>query len=375
MTARTAAPTLRWDDGRPRVLMTDGWLTNAGDAAIALGTESLIRRHAPDASVRHAAYGADEVGDRYPSLSLVPPLEALVGTRWAPGIGALDLVAQADLIISQGGGFLREGYAPWGRIDALDRAAATGVPLVLLGQTIGRFDHAFARRSLGSVLRAATVVVVRDPLSVHHAVELGADRQSVIFGTDLALALAPQRSVTGPTPPRDPDAPVAVILTDHLADDGRADRAVVATDLLNAAVEAYPDRTIEVWSSAQGAGDDRDEHMASTIVGALPPKARARLHHHAEHVDAHQLVERTSRAATVLSMRLHPALLAAAQGTPALLLLEDQKAGTVAGTSLAGGTLARVADPPPADLGPLPDRLAMVDALLGKQLASPGTRP
>jgi hypothetical protein len=79
--------------------------------------------------------------------------------------------------------------------------------------------------------------------------------------------------------------------------------------------------------------------------------------------------------AAVVSMRFHPPLLAAAQGTPAVLLLDDQKAGAVAGTSLAGNRVADIARLPAPDLGDLPARLAEVEALLAKQLASPGTRP
>ncbi len=44
-----------WPAGSPRVLVTDCWLQNAGDAAIAVATQRLILDIAPGASVLHAA--------------------------------------------------------------------------------------------------------------------------------------------------------------------------------------------------------------------------------------------------------------------------------------------------------------------------------
>src|SRR5947199_121054 len=68
-----------WPEGSPRVLVSDAWLANAGDGAIALATQARVRRLAPDAAVLHSAYQADLVGDRYPELALVPPLAGLTG--------------------------------------------------------------------------------------------------------------------------------------------------------------------------------------------------------------------------------------------------------------------------------------------------------
>jgi polysaccharide pyruvyl transferase WcaK-like protein len=365
---------IAWPDGRPRVLVTDGWFTNAGDAAIAVATERLVRQHAPGAAVLHAAYGAEVVGDRYPELSFAPPLDALLGSRWSAGSAeGRELVAGADLVVSQGGGFLREEYEPWTRLDALEQVVAMDLPLLLLGQTIGRFDLAFARRALGTVLRGAVGVVVREEASGHHAVDLGADPAAVVLGADLALVLARDR-------PRvrraaGPDAPVAVVLTDHVVERDRPERLELAAEVLSAAVRGHPDRRIEVWSSAQGAGEDRDEHVADLAVEALAPKERERVVQIRAHVDADELLARTRDAAAVVSMRFHPALLAVAQGTPGVLLLDDQKAAAAAGTSLDRGTLADISRPRTPDLGGLPTRLVQAEAVLAKQLASPGARP
>jgi hypothetical protein len=156
-----------WPAGTPRVLMTDCWLQNAGDAAIAIATKRMILRFAPSAAILHAAYGADSVGERYPELAIVPPLDSLLGTRWAEpdretGVDGPALVSGADFVFSQGGGFLREGYQPWSRIDALLRATDLVGSVSLLGQTIGVFTTAFGRVALGELLRRSSAVLVRD---------------------------------------------------------------------------------------------------------------------------------------------------------------------------------------------------------------------
>jgi polysaccharide pyruvyl transferase WcaK-like protein len=368
-----------WPPGRPRILVTDCWLTNAGDAAIAVATQQLIERHAPGAAVLHAAYGSDLVGDRYRGLRFVPPLDALVGTRWSGSGLDPGLVAGADLVVSQGGGFLREEYEPWSRLDALDRVASSGTPLVLLGQTIGRFDLALARCMFQSVLRAAVAVVVRDPASVHHVLDLGADPARVVLGTDVALHLAPRLRSDEPEPP-EADAPIAVVLSDYTVERDRARRHELAAAVLAAVTGALPDRAIEVWSSAQCAGDEQDEAIGAASVERLRAPDRERVRLVRTHVDAGQLLARTASAAAVVSMRLHPALLAAAQHTPALLVLDDQKTGVFEGTPLAATVVsgadavavsarvaARAASLPgstPAGLGALPARLARTEDVL-----------
>src|SRR6185503_91700 len=73
-----------WPPGRPRILVSDAWLANAGDGAIALATQARIARLAPGAAILHAAYQGDLLADAYPELALVPPLAALAGVT--PGI-------------------------------------------------------------------------------------------------------------------------------------------------------------------------------------------------------------------------------------------------------------------------------------------------
>jgi hypothetical protein len=61
-----------WPLGVPRVLVTDAWLANTGDGAIALAVEELIRSVWPAVAVLHAADQADLVGSDLPGLRFVP---------------------------------------------------------------------------------------------------------------------------------------------------------------------------------------------------------------------------------------------------------------------------------------------------------------
>ena len=100
-----------WPSGHPRILTTDAWLANAGDAALAIATETLVRRCAPEAAILHAAYHGAELGPRLPQLRFTAPLDQLTGSACAsPAEGWQEvqptLVAGADAVISLGGGFL-----------------------------------------------------------------------------------------------------------------------------------------------------------------------------------------------------------------------------------------------------------------------------
>lgn len=323
-----------WPDGAPRILLTDCWLQNAGDAAIAVAMQRMIRRFAPGAAVVHAAYGVEVVGDRYPELVLVPPLDALLGTRWSEpdrtsGIDGPALVAGADLVISQGGGFLREGYQPWARIDALLRATELVGGISLLGQTIGVFDRTFAREAFRGIMQHAHAVLVRDRHSGSSAVDLGADPAIVHLGTDFSLdmvesaLLEPDRGSVAP--PSDARG-VGVVLSDHVVPGESADRAGVGARLLEAVLERSGSDPVTVWSSSQGIPrDSEDDVVARAAVELLSAEGRRRITVVPGHLDAYDVFRWSRAFPSLVSMRFHPALLAAAQGIPSVLAMSDPK--------------------------------------------------
>jgi polysaccharide pyruvyl transferase WcaK-like protein len=308
------------------VLVADCWLANAGDAAIAIATDRLVRHVAPSAAVLHAAYGSDLLATTYPELALVPPLDALLGIEgaaslpadWSPRAAAA-ITRDADVVLSQGGGFLIEAYQPWTRIAAHAEVLRREIPLMIVGQTIGRFDAASWRSLLGHVLRASQLVAVRDPGSMLNALELGADPSRVALTSDLTLTLFD-------TPP--PDAPhrgVGVVLSGHQARlAARGDGLAESTAVLRAVVDAAPDEAITLFSTVQGLGAhglEDDLAIAEAAAATLEPEERRRVRVVDGHVSACDAVLHAAAQRAVVTQRLHPGIFALASGVPAALLV------------------------------------------------------
>src|SRR5262245_25363533 len=117
------------------------------------------------------------VGDRYPELELAPPLECLVRDNlpWtderdhAERDSVERLVAEADLVIAPGGGFLYEHYNPEGRLATYEALLDRGKRLVFYSQSIGEFNDPTMRARLAAILRASALVLVRDQISYETA--------------------------------------------------------------------------------------------------------------------------------------------------------------------------------------------------------------
>lgn len=332
------------------MLVTDCWLANAGDAALALATEQAVRRAAPGAAVLHAAYQGDLLGDRYPELEMVPPLSALLGTEFAPpspekwsGEHGLGLVADADLVVSQGGGFLLEHYQPWERLFALARVIELGKPLVLLGQGIGHFRLARARALMRAIVRGAHAVSVRDEHSYDHVIDLGADADRVRLTGDLTWLLV------SPTRQSSEHVGVGVLLTQHEhAPDNALDRQALSNEVLSEVLSRTGDETITIASTVQGLaarGFEDDTSTAEAAVAALPAAQRARVAIVEGYLTAEQALARFGSCRAVVTQRLHPAVFALAQGVPAALLLGGDKAAVLDGAGVDALVCRRPDDP------------------------------
>lgn len=336
-----------WPAGHPRVLVTDGWYANLGDVAIALGLERLIREIAPSAAVVHAAYQWDCVGRRIDDLSVAPPLEQLLDLPWtAPAIGwhgdADALVAGADVVVAQGGGYLVEAYEPWGRLAALATVARRGTPVGLVGVSIEPFTTSRGRRLVGGVLRAARTVVTRDAPSQLVARDLGAT--GVELGCDLALAWLSSPDVAAAYTVADESRRgVSLVLTDHHPTlSARAGVRDLAARVLTAVVDALDDDTpLVACPTVAGlpavAGED-DDAVLRALVAGLDPRRRAKAESMLSPTPATpaDLVERIGRTRALVTMRLHPSLFAAATATPFLLVFGSRRGALYDGTSFAG---------------------------------------
>lgn len=359
-----------WPPGRPRVLVTDAWLANAGDGMIAIAVDRIVRTLAPHAAIVHAAYHLDPVRDAFPDLRFAPPLSTLVGVEGAPSAPTgwddptgLQFVRDADIVVSQGGGFLLEHYQPWERLFALSEVVSLGRPLVILGQSVGQFRAARARALLRHILRGARHVTVRDDDSRAAVLDLGADPSRVTLASDLSLTLFDQAPAKAKG---DEDAGVAVVLTAHEhADQTAAERAELASEVLGEVVKRVSGEPVTLASTVQGLGRyglEDDALTAAAALSALPPDLRSRVHLVEGYVGPTEAIALYRSQRAVVSQRLHPMLVAVSQGVPAALLLSANKAGV-----LSGGGVERFVCRQPTNAAA---RRRALDAVLNRKAVS-----
>ncbi|MCW2529734.1 MAG: glycosyl transferase group 1, partial [Pseudonocardiales bacterium] len=225
----------------PRVLLANHWHDdNRGDSAITQGILSVLRATAPTSTVTVATLA--EPGDlsnggtrhlerfwpglRVESSPIATELRGRMGKRSRPRIvvdAALwaarlspdlfnvltgkgrsawsALMAEQDLVILVGGSNIFDDHGVPAvlslprLVEVLSPAQAgvrTGVPVVLLGHTLGPFARPLGRRIAGRLLAGVTRVVVRESTSVPVARRIGA--VVVEEAPDMAFAITPEHS-------------------------------------------------------------------------------------------------------------------------------------------------------------------------------------
>jgi polysaccharide pyruvyl transferase WcaK-like protein len=342
-----------WPGGRPRILVADAWLANAGDGAIAIATERRLRRLAPGAAILHAAYQGDLLAHAYSELEIVPPLSALVGLcRLLPEQTGWDrdacerLVAGADVVLSQGGGFVMEHYDPWERLRAWELVVERGIPIAFGAQTVGPFTRARERAILRRVYESAVVVALREAESVEHVTELGAAPERTLVTADEAFSLFPPE----PSAERERRG-IACVLSRHpcLRADGSiahpGDRLDSLRKLVSQLVRLADGEHVTLLSTQQGLGHlsrglEDDAEVAAAVVRGLPRRQARRIRLSRRHLPALECARAIGEHRALVSMRMHPAIFGLASGVPTVLANEGFKAsGTFEGLGL-GAALA-----------------------------------
>jgi polysaccharide pyruvyl transferase WcaK-like protein len=322
----------------PLILIVDGWLANAGDAAINLATARSLRREIPTARVVLASHHRALVGDRYPELDLAPPIDALAGVSWpwttAEDVAERDtidlLVEEADLVLAAGGGYMLERYHPEGRIRGYEYLLERGKRFIAYSQSIGRFQDPDLRNRLGAVLKAAELVLVRDEQSLEIVREQRPDQDLHLTADEaflfpVARRVPPPRSllVTVSVHPWERDNP-----EDELHGDSHLREIAGSLSRLLASGAA---RSVTLASTTQGlAGADvalEDDAIASrTVFESIPTDRRNRVRVRDGYLTAGEYAALAKRHTAVVSMRMHGAILGATAGTPVLLANASDKA-------------------------------------------------
>jgi len=330
------------------VVLANAWHDdNKGDSAIAFATVALLRRRHPATEIRLTSMldaGDARFADAYRHVQAEHPDIAVSGSpcpappatrsvvvlaRWALCVAVAylrprqEFLQRARLVVVLGGsdvfdsglGFVRLAhvlYPAW-------VAQRAGVPVVFLGHTLGPFPPGPSRWFVRRVLGRSRAVVVREDRSADLAVRLGVPGGLVQTAPDVAFALDPS-----------PSDRVGHLLTTHGLLDGcfavfvvrrhpylseSAGRRLV-TALAAAARDLRRDGVVaQVAVVAHTAGptaleDDRSiSRELAAAIGEGTPVVEADL-------SPPELAALYSRAAVVVSVRLHGAILALVGGTP-----------------------------------------------------------
>lgn len=322
---------------RPLILVVDGWLANAGDAASYVATSRSLQRELPGARVAIAAHHRSLVGDRYPELDLVPPLDAVTGVSW-PWTSEEDvaerqliegLVEEADLVLAAGGGYLLERYQPEPRIRGYEAVLERGKPLAFYSQSIGKFSDPDLRGRLEAVLQAAELVLLRDEHSLEIVREQGNPENAQVTADEAFLFPAPRRI----------SRPRSLLVTasphpwERSGDNELPDHSFVSevAAALGRLLSSGLVHKITLASTAQGLGGSRweiedDSDLSKAIFAEIPPHQRDMVEVRLGYLTPREYAELAAQHMALISMRMHGAILAATTGTPVLMANASDKA-------------------------------------------------
>lgn len=325
------------------ILVTDGWLANAGDAAIYMAMRESLQAELPGARIAFSCHHRDLVGDRYPELDQAPPLDSLAGVQW-PWTSERDLaeretierlVEEADVVLAPGGGRLLERYQPEGRFRIYEELLARGKRLMFYAQSIGRFEDPELSSRMGAILEAAELVLLRDEPS-HAAVLEQRSAENVHLTADEALLLGERhrwRRRTSGARPRS----LLVTVTSHpwLSNDGDAEIEKEQLEAIGGSLarmlKAGTVESVCLASTTQGLGGpelalEDDAEAAWAVQHAVPWPLQQQVEWRTEYVSASEYMQLAAGHGAVVSMRMHGAILATVSGAPVLLANASAKA-------------------------------------------------
>lgn len=291
-------------------------MTADGLLAIAVLADVGEHRHIGDEAM--LAANLDRITSTWPAASTV------VLGRASSEAEIRDAVARSDAALISGGGNLSDTWPDLveQRLVALDEAAARGIPVAVVGQSIGPNLSGALRDRVGVALRTAAVVGVRDQSSAEIAEALGIPSDRVLAQVDDAFAL-PEQAPDDPRLRAVVERGALVVSLDEgwASDEGRVLLAPIATQIAAFARDAdlevlflphvqWPERP-EEGDVATGTWLGRElglQGVALTIAPTLGPAECAWL---------------TRRAQALISTRYHALVFATSAGVPGVGLHAD----------------------------------------------------
>lgn len=299
---------------------------NAGDEAILAGMLLELRRHDPGAACTVLSFDPEDTRRRHDVETL--------GTSLRDPRVLVKAMRSADVLLSGGGSFLHEAdFAVHGRsflfrkgklrpvpyfLSVILLARAVGLPVMWYAQGLGPLHTLAARRLVAVAGSASQVVTWRDPESAVLAAYIGVHAPVQLIVPDPAYSL--DVPAVGATSEAVAAAPyVAVCLRPWLKRTAYHDTVALVLGRLLAS-GALPAGTRIRFLSFQ---DRLDLPLSASLVAHPALAGRADVASAAGEPEA--LAAQLGGALFAVTMRLHAGILAAAAGTPAVVIDYDPK--------------------------------------------------
>lgn len=298
---------------------------HAGDEAMLAANLLELRRRIPDLEVTVVSKDPDWSARRYDCHAVAPPDTGddppgvVEGYRRTIRDGAsghgdapppvLTALRRSDALLISGGGNLNSTWPHllYQRIALMEGAHELGIPVAVVGQTLGPHLESRHREDLFRALAGAAFVGLRELDSVGLALEAVTDPRRVHYQVDDAFLLPPRAGSAISDLPEEPWIAVTLAGGPGPREAVKAAFRSVA-ELTGAPLVLIP----------HAAHPDRDLELARELFRELPG-----LHRTLPVLDCQEVVDATSRAALVISTRYHPLVFAAAAGVPSLGLYVD----------------------------------------------------
>jgi polysaccharide pyruvyl transferase WcaK-like protein len=297
-----------------------------GDEAMLEANLETLRRWSPDVaftvlsrdpSWTRRRYGVDAIETPHFSTSFEAPL-----ARSAPHV-LVDAMRSADGLLVSGGGNLCETWPEKiaERVAAIECARDLGLPIVVVGQTLGPRLSAPQSLSVARALAAAAWVGVRERASQAFAASLGLRADRTHLQVDDAFFLEPQAAEDDGGGWSDlRDAPILVTLDGSFGAPARRrtlDAIAAQLDTLAGVMEAPL-----VFVPHVGGADVPDARADLVAARALGDRLRTPLHV-LDVREAREVRALVARSSLVFSTRYHPLVFASAAGIPSLGIYTD----------------------------------------------------
>jgi polysaccharide pyruvyl transferase WcaK-like protein len=305
-----------------------------GDEAMLEANVSLLRRLLPDCEIEVAAgpgWDGTRLGARMlPRMEFPPHSEAERDTLLqAPaalisGYPAANAALSCEALIISGGGNLSSTwpYHLYERLAMARLASSKGIPVMILGQTLGPELGVRERELLRELLRLSTWTGLRETYSYSLALELGADPETLSYQLDDATFLAPMPAQTDGFVPS--DRPWIAVTVHPVVEPSIGDPVIAK---LAASLRAIANATKAELAFLPHVGFPResgalaDGAFGEAIARALGIDLPLRIY---PVLPAAQTLWLTQQASLVISTRYHPLVFALAGANPAVGVWTDE---------------------------------------------------